>query len=126
MVKSIAMCLFVVGAAIITGQEAAATKHCPPLPVQVVGPFASCKCAVQNYGTVADAGVTIAVYASNGGFTSCGPSTVPARTGTFCHASIALGTMCGCAVTGEGALTLASLSVTDPATGASQASVECK
>lgn len=126
MVKSIATFLLVVGAVTITGQEAAAIRYCPPIPVQVVGPFASCKCAVQNYSTVADTGVTISVYALNGGFTSCGPSTIPARTGTFCHASIALGTMCGCVVSGEGGMTLASLSVTDPATGAAQATTECR
>ena len=114
MVKSIARFLLVVGAVTTTGQEAAAVRYCPPIPVQVVGPYASCKCAVQNYSTVADTGVTIAVYALNGGFTTCGPSTIPARTGTFCHASIALGTMCGCVVTGEGGSTLASLSVTEP------------
>jgi len=126
MVKSIVGFLLVVGTLTFTGQEAAAVRYCPPIPVQVVGPFASCKCAVQNYSTVADTGVTISVYALNGGFTSCGPSTIPARTGTFCHASIALGTMCGCVVSGEGGMTLASLSVTDPATGAAQATTECK
>jgi len=125
-VKSIVAFLLVVGAVTFTGQEAAAVRYCPPIPVQVVAPFASCKCAVQNYSTVADTGVTISVYALNGGFTTCGPSPIPARTGTFCHVSIALGTMCGCVVTGEGALTLASLSVTDPSTGAAQATVECK
>ena len=126
MVKSIAGFLLIVGAVTFTGQEAAAVRYCPPIPVQVVGPFASCKCGVQNYSTVTDTGVTISVYALNGGFTTCGPSPIPARTGTFCHVSIALGTMCGCVVTGEGALTLASLSVTDPSTGAAQATVECK
>jgi len=126
MVKSIVRLLFVLGAVTITGQEAAATRYCPPIPVQAVAQYASCKCAVQNYSTTADTGVTISVYAQNGGYTTCGPSTVPARTGTFCHVSIALGTMCGCVVTGEGGMTLASLSVTDPATGAAQATTECR
>ena len=103
MVKSIVTLLLVVGAVTTTGQEAAAIRHCPPIPVQVVGPYASCKCAVQNYSTSADTGVTISVYGLNGGYTSCGPITVPARTGTFCHAGIALGTMCGCRVTVKGA-----------------------
>ena len=127
MVKSIAMFLFVVAAVATTAQEAAATRYCSPIPVQVVGPYvASCKCAVQNYSTLPDTGVTISVYAQNGGYTTCGPTTVPARGGTFCHVSIALGTMCGCVVTGEGGLTFTSLSVTDPETGAPQATVECK
>lgn len=126
MVKSIVRLLFVVGAVTITSQEAAATRYCPPIPVQAVAPYASCKCAVQNYSTSADTGVTISVYAQNGGYTTCGPLTVPARTGTFCHAGIALGTMCGCVVTGEGGLTFTSLSVTDPETGAAQATTECR
>ena len=81
MVKSIAMFLFVVAAVATTAQEAAATRYCSPLPVQVVGPYASCKCAVQNYSTVADTGVTISVYAQNGGYTTCGPTTVPCEGG---------------------------------------------
>jgi len=49
MVKSIAMFLFVVAAVATTATPAAAaTRCCSPLPVQVVGPFASCKCAVQE------------------------------------------------------------------------------
>lgn len=126
MVKSIVRLLLVLGAVTLTGQEAAANRYCPPIPVQVVGPYASCKCAVQNYSTAPDTGVTISVYALNGGYTTCGPSTIPARTGTFCHVSIALGTMCGCVVTGEGGSTLASLSVTDPETGGAQATTECR
>src|SRR5262245_34538524 len=75
MVKSIVLFLGVVGAVTIVSQEAAATKRCAPIPVQNTGgPI--CKCSVQNYSTVADAGVKIDVYAENGGFTTCGPSTV--------------------------------------------------
>ena len=36
MVKSIARLLLVLGAVTITGQEAAANRYCPPIPVQVV------------------------------------------------------------------------------------------
>jgi hypothetical protein len=126
MLKSIVVMLGVIAAVSLGSQEAAATKYCSPLPVQAAGPTPTCKCAVQNYSAVADAGVTISVYAMNGGYTTCGPLTLPARTGTYCHVSIQAGTMCGCAVTGEGALTIASLSVTDPETLGPQASVDCR
>ena len=124
MVKSIVLFLGVVGAVTIASQEAAATKRCAPLPVQNTGgPI--CKCSVQNYSTVADAGVKIEVYAENGGITTCGPSTVDAKTATSCRVSILAGTSCGCVVTGEGSLTRASLSATDGTTEAAQASLEC-
>ena len=81
MVKSIVTFLLVIGAVTITGQEATAIRYCPPIPVQVVGPFASCKCAVQNYSTAADTGVTISVYAvataTRRAFTTFKPSMRP-------------------------------------------------
>jgi hypothetical protein len=126
MLKSLVVFLAVIAVVAVGSRDAAAVKHCAPIPVQVYGPTPSCKCAVQNYGTVADTGVTINVYAMNGGFTTCGPQTILARTGTFCHASIAPGTMCGCTVTGEGTLTSASLSVTDQTTLGAITTSECR
>ena len=126
MLKSLVVLLGVIAIVTVGSREAAAVKHCAPIPVPSSGATPSCKCAVQNYGTVADTGVTINVYAMNGGFTTCGPQTVAARTGTYCHVSIALGTMCGCTVTGEGTLTSASLSVTDQTTLGAIATSECR
>jgi len=127
MVKSLVLLLCAIGMVATISRQAAANKHCAPLAVQIAAPGpADCKCVVQNYSTSPDTGVTINVYAMNGGYTTCGPFTLPARTATFCHVSIALGTTCGCVVTGEGALTLASLSVMDPTTGAPQVALECR
>jgi hypothetical protein len=70
-----------------------AVRYCPPIPVQVVAPFASCKCAVQNYSTVADTGVTISVLRPQRRLHDVRAEHPAARTGTFCHVSIALGTM---------------------------------
>ena len=125
MLKSIVVVLGVIAVLAVGSREAAAVKYCPPIPVQGAG-GPTCKCAVQNYSAVPDTGVTINVYAANGGFTTCGPWTIAPRTGTYCHVSIAAGTTCGCAVTGEGTLTHASLSVTDPATLGAQSTVECR
>ena len=126
MLKASVVLLGVIALVGLGSQEAAAVKHCAPIPVQAVGATPTCKCAVQNYGTVADTGVTINVYAMNGGFTTCGPHTILGRTGTYCHVSIAPGTMCGCTVTGEGTLTSASLSVTDQTTLGAVSTVECR
>ena len=82
MVKSVALFLCLVGAVTITGREAAAVRALCPLPVrsQARAPHARCNSELQP---AADTGVTIAVYALNGGFTSVWAAHLPARTGTF-------------------------------------------
>ena len=114
--KSSVVLIGLIAAVTMVTQEAAATKRCAPLPVQGTGgPGPTCKCAVQNYGTVTDTGVDIVVYDSAGGLHRCNDLAIPPRTGTYCHVSIAAGTTCGCVVSGEGSLTYASLTVTDGA-----------
>ena len=124
MLKPIVVVLALVVALAMTSQEAGATKHCAPLPVQVSGQ-PTCTCTVQNYSTVTDTGVLVQVYAANGGVSSC-PLTLPPRTANLCRVGVAAGTTCGCVISGEGSLTLASLSVTDTVTGNPQASVPCQ
>jgi hypothetical protein len=126
MLKSVVVLLAVMAVVPLGSREAAAAKYCAPIPVQGSGATPTCKCAVQNYGAVPDTGVVINVYASNGGYTTCGPWTIPARTATYCHASIAPGSTCGCTVTGESSLTQASLSVTDQTTLGAISTVDCR
>ena len=127
MVKSIAVFLFIVGAVTNNRPGGGRRQILSSDPGPGGGPIRlPASVRFRTTARSADTGVTISVYALNGGFTTCGPSTIPARTGTFCHVSIALGTMCGCVVTGEGGMTFASLSVTDPETGAAQATTECR
>jgi hypothetical protein len=126
MLKSFVVLIGLIAAVTMASQEAAATKRCAPLPVQGAG-GPTCKCTVQNYGTVADTGVNIVVYDSAGGLHSCNALTIPARTATYCHVSIAAFGTCGCVVSGEGSSTYASLSVTDGTTAVvPQLSVPCQ
>jgi len=124
--KSIVLLIAVIAAVTLAGTEAEATKRCAPLAVGGSG-GPTCKCTVQNYSTVADTAINIVIYDAAGGLHSCNGITLPARTATFCHVSIAANTSCGCVVTGEGALTYASLSVTDGTTATvPQLSVPCQ
>jgi hypothetical protein len=125
MVKSIVVLIALIAAVTLASQEAAATKRCAPLPVQGTG-SPTCKCTVQNYSTVPDTAINIVIYDAAGGLHSCNGLSLPPRTATYCHVSVAPGGICGCVVSGEGSLTYASLSVTDLATAGAQASVECQ
>jgi hypothetical protein len=80
---------------------------------------------VQNYGNTPDPGIDIVMYHFNGVTQTCSNLTLPPRTATFCHVFVDPGGICGCVVSGEGAATVVSLTVTDPATLAPQASVPC-
>jgi hypothetical protein len=125
MVKSIVVLIALIAAVTSASQEASATKRCAPLPVQETG-SPTCKCTVQNYSAVPDTAISIVIYDAAGGLHSCNGLTLPPRTATYCHVSVARGGICGCVVSGEGSLTYASLSVTDLATLGAQASVACQ
>jgi hypothetical protein len=122
---SIIALVALIAAVTLATREAAATRRCAPLPVQGTG-SPTCKCTVQNYSTVPDTAINIVIYDAAGGLHSCNGVTLPPRTATYCHVSVAPGGICGCVVSGEGSLTYASLSVTDLATVGAQASVECQ
>ena len=112
MKKRLVVLLGAIAALPLAGTDAEATKRCGPLPVQGTG-TPTCKCTVQNYSTVADTAINIVIYDSAGGLHSCPNVSLPPRGASYCHVSIAPNATCGCVVTGEGALTYASLTATD-------------
>jgi hypothetical protein len=124
MLRSMVVLVGLIAVVTMTGREAAAAKRCAPVPVQTTG-TPTCKCTVQNYSTNTDTGVNIVIHDAAGGLHSCNALTIPPRGGVYCHISAAQGGICGCVVTGEGASSLVSLSVTDLNTLGAQASVEC-
>jgi len=113
--------LSVVGIMVLFCQPAQATKHCAPLPITSTS---GCRCAVQNYGIAKDTGLKIEIFSTAGSFGACSNLTVPPKGSTYCQGNITEGNTCGCVVTGEGALTLVSLSVVD-SSGVAHASIEC-
>ena len=58
--QSIVVLVALIAAVTIGSPAAEAVKYCAPLPVGSGLP--TCKCAIQNYSTVTDAGITITVY----------------------------------------------------------------
>ena len=124
MLKSTVVLFGLIAAVTMASGEAAAAKRCAPLPVQSTG-SPTCKCTVQNYSNTTDTGVNVVIHDAAGGLHSCNALTSPPRGGVYCHVSVAPSGICGCAVTGEGASSLVSLSVTDLNTLGAQASVEC-
>ncbi len=94
MVKSIVVLIVLIAAVTSGSQEAAATKRCAPLPVQATG-SPTCKCTVQNYSTVADTAINVVIYDAAGGLHSCNGLSLPPRTATYCHVSVAPGASAG-------------------------------
>jgi hypothetical protein len=89
----------------------AVADKCPPLPVKT-GEF--CDCIVWNYGTKADAGVTINLFYPGGpveGYTCVGTTSVGARGPYNCGQQALTDGYCGCSVTGEASYTYTSLAV---------------
>ena len=107
--KSIVVLIALIAAVTIGSPAAEATKYCAPLPVASSG-LTSCKCAVHNYSTVTDTGIHVTIYQGSGVANTCALTLAP-KHGDYCHVAVAINSTCGCVVTGESALTYASLSL---------------